>query len=298
MTERALDARPFRFGVNLLTVASRKEWQTRCRQAENLGYDVIAVPDHLGLPAPFPALVSAAEATERPRLAVFVLNAGFYNPTLLARDLAGTDQMVDGRLEVALGTGYVKAEFDAAGLPWQPTAARIDHLQRTVLEIRSLLTDRTHRPQPAQYPMPPLMIAGNGDRVLRLAAEHADSIGFSGAAPGEDPGRLRLLNTESLAGRIVHVKKAAGERFAQIEFNLLVHAVAIDGDRRRAVANLRRFEDRMSDDELSEIPTVLSGPPEEIADTLRSHRDNFGITYFTVPEPAMHDFARVLALLR
>jgi alkanesulfonate monooxygenase SsuD/methylene tetrahydromethanopterin reductase-like flavin-dependent oxidoreductase (luciferase family) len=98
MTERAVDARPFRFGVNLLTVASRKEWQTRCRQAENLGYDVIAVPDHLGLPAPFPALVSAAEATERPRLAVFVLNAGFYNPTLLARDLAGTDQMVDGRL--------------------------------------------------------------------------------------------------------------------------------------------------------------------------------------------------------
>ncbi|MFJ8819821.1 LLM class flavin-dependent oxidoreductase [Amycolatopsis thermoflava] len=112
-----MTGRGFRFGVNLLTPSSRTAWQARCREAEDLGYDVIAVPDHLGLPAPFPAIVSAAEITTRPRLAVFVLNAGFYNPALLARDLAGTDQLVDGRLEVALGAGYVKAEFDAAACP-------------------------------------------------------------------------------------------------------------------------------------------------------------------------------------
>ncbi|MEU1164425.1 LLM class flavin-dependent oxidoreductase, partial [Streptomyces sp. NPDC005921] len=60
--------RPFRFGVNLLTSAPADEWRAKCRRAEQLGYDVILVPDHLGMPAPFPALVAAAGATERPRL--------------------------------------------------------------------------------------------------------------------------------------------------------------------------------------------------------------------------------------
>ncbi|NUP22148.1 MAG: LLM class flavin-dependent oxidoreductase, partial [Streptomyces sp.] len=80
--------RPFRFGVNLMTAAPADEWRAKCRRAEELGYDVILVPDHLGMPAPFPALVAAAEATERPRLGTFVLNAGFWNPALLAREVA------------------------------------------------------------------------------------------------------------------------------------------------------------------------------------------------------------------
>jgi alkanesulfonate monooxygenase SsuD/methylene tetrahydromethanopterin reductase-like flavin-dependent oxidoreductase (luciferase family) len=82
--------RPFRFGVSLLTPGPAGEWRARCRRAEELGYDVILVPDHLGMVAPFPALVAAAEATERPRLGTLVLNAGFWNPTLLAREVATT----------------------------------------------------------------------------------------------------------------------------------------------------------------------------------------------------------------
>lgn len=55
--------RPFRFGVNMVTPASGADWRKRCARAEELGYDVILVPDHLGMVAPFPALVAAAEAT-------------------------------------------------------------------------------------------------------------------------------------------------------------------------------------------------------------------------------------------
>ncbi|MFF3146594.1 LLM class flavin-dependent oxidoreductase, partial [Streptomyces sp. NPDC057927] len=111
-------SRPFRFGVNLLAPAPLDEWRAKCRRAEELGYDVILVPDHLGMPAPFPSLVAAAEATERPRLGTFVLNAGFWNPTLLAREVATTDTLTGGRLELGLGTGYIRAEHDTAGLPW------------------------------------------------------------------------------------------------------------------------------------------------------------------------------------
>ncbi len=289
-----MTAREFRFGVNLLTPSSRAEWQTRCREAEDLGYDVIAVADHLGMPAPLPALVSAAEATTRPQLAVFVLNSGFYRPALLARDLAGTDALVDGRLEVALGTGYVKAEFDRAGIPWRSATVRVDHLERTVREVGQLLGDPDHRPSPARRP--PLCVAGNGDRVLRIAAEHADIVAFSGAAPAQRPGMLRFLGADALAARVDHVRKAASHRFDDLELNLLIHAVALDGDRQSAVDRLPRFEAQPID--LAQVPTVLSGPPAEIAETLHQHRKTFGFSYVTVPEPAMRDFARVIAEMR
>src|SRR4051794_23907837 len=160
--------RSFRFGVNLLTSAPADEWRAKCRRAEELGYDVILVPDHLGMVAPFPALVAAAEATERPRLGTFVLNAGFWNPALLAREVATTDALTGGRLELGLGAGYVQAEHDSAGLPYGSPGERVDHLRRTVDEVERLLGSPDHQPQPVQKPRVPLMIGGNGDRVLRL----------------------------------------------------------------------------------------------------------------------------------
>ncbi|MFI7400394.1 hypothetical protein ACIBW9_07870 [Streptomyces sp. NPDC049541] len=64
---RRVHARSVPFGVNLLDSAPAEEWQARCRRAEELGYDVIQVPDRLGMIAPFRALVAAAAVTERPR---------------------------------------------------------------------------------------------------------------------------------------------------------------------------------------------------------------------------------------
>src|SRR5437764_13828090 len=110
--------RPFRYGVALVAPGSRAEWVAKCRQAEDLGYDVVGVVDHLGTVAPFPALVLAGEVTERVRLNTFVLNASFYNPVLLAREVTGLDRFTDGRLELGLGAGYAEAEFAAAGIPW------------------------------------------------------------------------------------------------------------------------------------------------------------------------------------
>ncbi|MFD7911906.1 LLM class flavin-dependent oxidoreductase [Streptomyces sp. NPDC059752] len=59
---------PLRFGVNMFVPGSRSEWRAKCRRAEELGFDVVGVADHLGFPAPFPAMALAAEATERVRL--------------------------------------------------------------------------------------------------------------------------------------------------------------------------------------------------------------------------------------
>lgn len=108
--------REFRFGVNFLSPGTADEWAAKCRRAESLGYDVLLVPDHLELPAPFPSVLAAAQAAERPRVGTFVLNAAFWNPVLLARDVVSTAQLTGGRLELGLGTGYVRDEFEEAGI--------------------------------------------------------------------------------------------------------------------------------------------------------------------------------------
>jgi probable F420-dependent oxidoreductase len=157
--------RMFRFGVALRAATSRRDWIEKCRTAEDIGYDTIAVIDHLGMPAPFPALMLAAEATEQARLGTYVLNANFYNPTLNAREAATTDQFIDGRLELGLGTGHTKEEFDAAGLAYPTGAARVDHLERMVSELQRHFCDSATEPRPAKGP--PLLIGATGFCGLR-----------------------------------------------------------------------------------------------------------------------------------
>ena len=70
--------KPFRFGVNVWSAGSRAEWADKARKAEELGYSVFTVPDHLaGIFAPMPALMSAAAATKRLRVGTNVLNNDF-----------------------------------------------------------------------------------------------------------------------------------------------------------------------------------------------------------------------------
>lgn len=289
--------RPFRFAVNMMAPAARAEWIAKCRKAERIGFDVIVVPDHLGMPAPFPALVLAAEATERPRLGTLVINTSFYNPALLARDVAGTDQLTGGRLELGLGAGYVKAEFDDAGLPFGSPGKRIDHLERTVTELRTRLNDPEHQPRPAQKQVP-LLLAGRGDRMLRLAARHADIITFSGVEkPAEDGQMAPLATAERVAERVSYARNLLGERAQEVEFNFPLQMVRITNDRRAAVAE---WEERagLSVDQLLEIPGMLVGTSKQIAEQLRHTRETLGVTYLTALEPDMDDFARVIEELR
>lgn len=117
----------FRFGMGLRDTSSAAKVRDAARRAEDLGYDVILVPDHLGAPAPFPVLATVAAVTETLTLGTFVLNAGFYKPALLARDVAALHELSGGRFEVGLGAGYVREEFDAAGaaVPAGPPAHRV-----------------------------------------------------------------------------------------------------------------------------------------------------------------------------
>ncbi|QCX74972.1 F420-dependent glucose-6-phosphate dehydrogenase [Streptomyces sp. YIM 121038] len=292
--------RPFRFGVTMMTPAAGDEWRTKCRRAEELGYDVILVADHLGMPAPFPALVAAAEATERPRVGTFVLNAGFWNPALLAREVATADALTGGRLELGLGTGYVRAEFDAAGLPWPTASERVSHLVRTIEELDRILASPEHRPEPRQRPRPPLLVGGNSDHVLKVIATHADIAAFTGTrtVPGDPNGKLAVLTAEAVHERVAAYQRFAAGRSAPAELNLLLQVVEETRDRRATVRPSLGHVPHLTEDEALEAPILLLGTVRQMAEQLRAQRERYGFSYITVLERSLEAFGPVIEELR
>lgn len=289
-------SRPFRFGVNLLTPGGGSQWREKCRRAEALGYDVILVPDHLSMPAPFPALVAAAEATERPRLGTFVLNAAFWNPHLLARESAGTDALTDGRFELGLGTGYVREEHERAGIEFRSAGGRVDLLRRTVEEWDRLVRDEEHVPAAAQRPRPPLLIGGNGDRVLRIAAEYAQTVTFTGGRENRD-GALVAHTAEELAARVEVFRKLAEGRAEPVELSLLLQFAGVTDDRRAKVRELAQLAPHLTEEQVAELPLLALGSAGDVADQLRERRERYGFSYFAVLEHSMESFAPVIAEL-
>lgn len=270
----------FRFGVGLHSASSLGEVSDAARRAEDQGFDVLHVPDHLGAPAPFPVLTAAAAATTTLHVGTFVLNAGFYRPALLARDVAALRDLSAGRFELGLGAGYVRAEFEAAGLPFPTARKRVDHLEH----VTGYCTEH--------LPDVPVLIAGNGDRLLTVAARHADIIGLTGgdrAAAGDD---------DPLAERIAFVRAAAGDRFDTLELNVAITAMPMDDSGRPDLRIPRRFLPGLSDEQLLRHPGVLSGTPADMADRLRDYRDRYGISYVIVQAPHAEAFAKVIAQLR
>ena len=304
--------RDFRFSFNIFGFDSRDALLDRCRLGESAGYDTVFAADHLGAPAPFPLLVAVAGATGL-RVGTLVLNAPFWNAALLAREIATTDVLTDGRLEIGLGAGHMKWEFDAAGIEWKPFGGRVEQLSEMVDGLRtSFTTDFDELPEGRTVPRPlqrrgfggsgpPLIIGGTGDRVLRIAAAHADIVGVAGTfqIPGRPPGTFRLAKADEAAERIRFVRNHAGARAEDIEWHLLVQLVVETDDRRATATEIAdRLGGTMSVDDVLGTPYVLVGTVDEMAEQLRSHRERYGFSYVTVHEPYLEVFAPVIRRLR
>ena len=311
--------RDLRFGFNFFDIRSREDFAERCRRAESHGFDVALAPDHLGVPSPFPVMVAAADATERLRVGTLVLNVGFWNPHLLAREIATADRLTGGRVEVGLGAGHMKWEFDEARIEWEPFGARVARLTETVDELGRLFAAGGGYEQgkavidhygltplaPEQRvgfegAGPPLLIGGTGDTVLRLAAERADIVGIAGTyqAKGRPPGTFMLGTAEQAEERVRYVREQAGERAGELEWNVLVQQVVVTKDRRGAAEERAALLPNLSVEEILETPFLLIGTEEQIAEQIRAARERYGFTYFTVHGPFMDVFGPVIERLR
>jgi probable F420-dependent oxidoreductase len=306
--------KPFRFGVNVGRARSRAEWAEKARKVENLGYSTLTVPDHLAdLLAPIPAVLSAAEATTRLRVGTNVLNNDFRHPVLVAREAATVDLLTDGRLQLGLGAGHMQSEYDQAGLRFEAGGTRVARLAEAVAIVKGLLkgepvtvagryyrvTEHTLHPLPVQQPHPPLLIGGNGRRLLTLAAKEADIVGLSGIAfrrGGAEPD-LSGWRVAEVDARVQLVREAAGDRYDRLELNALVQRVVVTDDRRQAAEELTRRWTQLSPEEILQSPYVLIGTVDQLVEELQMRRARWGISYYIIFEPYIDVFAPVVARL-
>lgn len=258
-----------RFGVNLRSTTSAAEFAADVRRVDELGFDILAVPDHLGTPSPFPLLAAAATVSPRLRLRPYVLNAAFHGggtrtAALLARDVATVDALSDGRVEVGIGTGWAPAEFREAGIERRPFAARLADLERLVVDLRARLADPDHSPRPLQIPVP-IMVGAMSAEGLRIAAEHADIVAFSGlrSVPGTNGAELTFVSSADTAARVADVRAARGDR--PCRFDHLVQMIDLDPDPRAAATRVAAEMPGLTADDLLDTPFALFAPTAEAA---------------------------------
>lgn len=152
-------------------------------------------------------LSALAEATRRVEIGTLVACTQFRNPAVVAKMATTLDEVSHGRLTLGLGAGWHRPEFDAFGIPFDHRVARFEE---AVQIIRPLLRDGCvdfagtyysardceivpRGPRPTG---PPLMLAGSGPRMLRLAARHADSWNTAWHdVPASTAGPLQSLRT-------------------------------------------------------------------------------------------------------
>jgi probable F420-dependent oxidoreductase len=263
-----MTTRPIKLGLALLGQGSVSEMVEQARRAESIGFQVILLPDHLGFTAPLAPLATIAQAAPTVQVSNLVLNAAFYQPALLARDLASVDSATGGRLIIGLGTGYVEQEFVAAGLPFPSPGARVRLLTEHVIEIRRLLSDPTHVPPPMQAP-PPIMVGGIGDKLLTMAAQHADIVAIGSMGTEAD-----------LAERVAFVKSQAGARINDIELQFGFFQVSMDDPSDLSLLKMVAPEARES--EIRQWTTLLDGTVEQAAERIHRLHNDLGISYFTL----------------
>lgn len=292
--------RNFRFGFTVDSPGSQRELAQICGTAEAWGYDVVLAVDHLGpeRSSPFSVLVAAAYASERLRVGTHVLNIGYWNPSILAREVATAVRLSEGRLELGIGSGIVKAQYDAARIPWQPFQERMDRLNATIDEVEKLLSTEHG------LGLPPLMVGGSSDRALGIAAEHADIASFGGRyqVPGEPPGTLRFVTPAEADKGVEFLRARAGSRADEIETNSFILHVEVTDDRHAAAERIAAARDPhflvQDAQHALETPFMLLGTEEEIARQLIEGRERYGFSYITVRRPHMELFGPIIERVR
>lgn len=314
---------PFRFGVINEIYHPPKRWLEQVRRIEALGYASFLIRDHLVSDffghqyAPIAALSMAASVSERLAIGTLVIDNDFRHPAMLAKEMATLDLFSNGRLELGLGAGWLRNEYDQAGLAYDSAGVRIERLDEAIQIIKGLWSGRAFRfegkhyridgleslPQPfqsAERTRPRLLLGGGRRRMLQLAGREADTISLlttsvgSGVLVSEPNER----SAQALEEKLSWIKEGAGERFEQIELNIMPSLII--SDERRGASDrflAQQGWSGVSYEALWEMPSVLIGSIDQICDTLIERRERFGISYYVVRDAQFEAFAPVVARL-
>lgn len=167
-------------------------------RAEELGFWGVTAPDHIVAPDewarsgggeqwfdPFVLLSFFAARTAMIRLITHVIVLPYRSPFAVAKAVASLDRLSGGRAVLGAGSGYLKAEFDILGVPFDDRGDRTDEALRAIRvsweeehpAFRGrffTIHDAVIAPRPVQQPRPPIWIGGNSLRAVRRTVELGD----------------------------------------------------------------------------------------------------------------------------
>jgi probable F420-dependent oxidoreductase len=303
--------KPFRFGVQISNATDAAAWRDKAKKLEDLGYSTLFMPDHFGNElAPMPAIAMAAAHSTTLKIGALVFDNDYKHPAILAKEAATIDLLSDGRLELGIGAGWMKTDYDALGLDYDPPAVRVDRFEEALHVIKQCftgeqftyngahyrITDYASFPKPARHL--PILVGGGGKRVLSIAAREADIIGIN---PNLRAGEVGIDATkDSLQGatdrKLDWVRDAAGARMADIEIQMRFFITKVTDDRMslaRAIAPGFGVEP----EEALESGAALVGSESEIIEQLHQRRERWNLSYVVVGDENIDEFAPIVAKL-
>ena len=288
--------RPFRFALSVGGTTGRDDFLATVRRAEDYGFDVISSADHISARlAVLPLLMSAAEVSSL-RISPMVMANDYRHPVILAKDAATIDVLSGGRFELGIGTGWIEEQYEAAGIPYDSPRVRVDRFEEAIAVIKGCWggepftfsgehyqVDRVSCPRPAQRPYPPLLIAGTGPRMLRLAGREADIVSVA-------PMTRKMVGFDEFDGAVATsgdrmdeqlkwIREGAGSRFDEIELSVMAHHVEVGDDIDEIAAKIAA-NTRSTPGQIVASPHMLIGPSEHVTQSLLAHRERYGISYF------------------
>jgi len=305
--------RRFRFGIQLSSAGSAAEWAELARKAEGLGYSTLFMPDHFGDQlAPVPALMAAADATTTLKVGTLVFDNDYKHPVVLAKELATIDRLSGGRLEVGLGAGWMRSDYDQSGIPMDPPGVRVSRMEEGIAVIKGCfgpgpfsfagehyaITDYDGQPKPLQDP-PPLIIGGGARRVLSIAGREAQIVGINPSIHSGQIDEAAAQNgaAEETDRKLAWVRAAAGDRYDELEINMLQFAGIVTDDR-QGVAEMMAPLFGLPTSALDTYPHACIGSVEEIVESIQARRERWDVSYLVFQGDTMEPLAPVVAALR
>jgi len=304
--------RRFRFGIQLHQASSGQDWAEQARRAEDLGYSTLFMPDHFGDQlAPVPALMAASDATTDLKVGALVFDNDYKHPVVLAKELATIDVLSGGRVEVGLGAGWMKSDYDQSGIPMDAPGVRVDRMEEGIAVLKGCfgegpfsfegdhyrITGYDGLPKPAQSP-PPLLIGGGAPRVLSIAAREADIVGIN---PSIHSGQVDAAAAQDGAAartdeKLRWVREAAGDRYDDLELNMLQFAGIVTDDR-KGTAEMMAPLFGLPPEEVETYPHACIGTVAQICEDLQARRERWDVSYFVFQGDTMEPMAPVVAAL-
>ena len=271
------------------------------RWAEAAGFDVVTTADHFGGTSPFVMLAAAAAVTARVRLRTYVLDVGFWNPGLLARDVATLDVLSGGRVEVGLGAGHKPGEHEAVGPRSRPSGSA-SRAWRSSPRAAPAPRRPAVPARPVQRPVP-LHVGAMSAAALEVAAGVGDLVALAGGMQlkGAEPGTLTIASATGTDARVAVVQRARASRGLAPPPARRPAAAGRPRPhgrrRRRGVGGESAGAIRAAD--IVDSPFLLAATSaEEAAAELLRRRDRWGITSWCTHAPSGPALADVAAAVR